>query len=92
MIITDGAKTYIEEMMKQAGVNTLRFAVAGGGCCGPTFQLGLAESQESDVVQEINAIRVAIDPELTASIESITLDVEQYPDGPGLVVSGGQSC
>ncbi|KGP77294.1 adhesin, partial [Paenibacillus sp. MAEPY1] len=43
MMITDGAKTYIEAMMKEAGVHTLRFAMVGGGCCGPSFQLGLAD-------------------------------------------------
>ncbi|WP_433743696.1 adhesin [Paenibacillus amylolyticus] len=92
MMITDGAKTYIEAMMKEAGVHTLRFAMVGGGCCGPSFQLGLADPAENDVVQEINSIRVAVDPEIVAAVESITLDVEQSADGPGLVISGGSSC
>ncbi|WP_413371903.1 hypothetical protein [Paenibacillus taichungensis] len=43
-------------------------------------------------MQEINAIRVAIDPELAATVESITLEVEQYADGFGLVISGGSNC
>ncbi|OPG95144.1 adhesin [Chryseobacterium mucoviscidosis] len=92
MVITDGAKAYIVEMMREAGVHTLRFAMVSGGCCGPSYQLGLADPVENDVVQEINAIRVAVDPEIVATVKSITLDVEQYDDGLGLVVSGGSTC
>ncbi|HBU82419.1 MAG TPA: adhesin [Paenibacillus sp.] len=92
MVITDGAKAYIEGMMKEAGVHTLRFALVGGGCCGPSYQLGLTDPLENDVIQEINTIRVAVDPEIETTVESITLDVERYDDGLGLVVSGGSSC
>ncbi|WP_413408495.1 hypothetical protein [Paenibacillus amylolyticus] len=50
------------------------------------------EGLKNDVVQEINKIRVAVDPEIVTTVESITLDVERYDDGLGLVVSGGSSC
>ncbi len=36
MFITDSAKEYIEAMMQEAGIKTLRFMNAGGGCCGPS--------------------------------------------------------
>ncbi|WP_268958510.1 hypothetical protein [Paenibacillus apii] len=34
MVITDGAKHYIEEAMKESGMTTLRFGLAGAGCWG----------------------------------------------------------
>ncbi|MCF7753179.1 adhesin [Paenibacillus xylanexedens] len=79
-------------MMKEAGVHTLGFAMISGGCCGPGYQLGLTDSLENDVVQEINTIRFAIDPEITATVESITLNVERNDDGFCHVVSESSSC
>jgi Fe-S cluster assembly iron-binding protein IscA len=92
VIITDGAKVYIEDMMNQAGVFTLRVFAGESGCCGPSFQLTLAESLENDVVGEINQIKVAIDPQIAEQAQHITLDVETYQDGPTLVLSGSSNC
>lgn len=91
MIITDRAKSYIEDMMKEAGISTLRFASVGSGCCGPSYQLSLEKPQENDVVNVINEVEVAADPKVIELISSITLDVDQDEQGAGLVISGGSS-
>ncbi|MGG6312344.1 adhesin [Paenibacillus macerans] len=91
MVITDGAKSYIEEMMKEAGVSTLRFVLASG-CCGPSFQLTLENAQETDIVKSINDIEVAIDPQVEELVSQVTLDLEQDEEGAGLVISGGSNC
>ncbi|WP_052016891.1 MULTISPECIES: hypothetical protein [unclassified Paenibacillus] len=92
MVITDEAKAYIEEMMREAGVHKLRFAMVCGGCCGPSYQLGLTDSLENYLVQEINTIRVAVDPEIVTTVESITLDVERYDDGLGPSLAEAQAA
>ncbi len=92
MIITDGAKTYIEQMMKDAGISTLRFASEEGGCCGPSFRLTLDEPQENDIMDVINNVKIAIDPLVGDKVIPITLDIVIDEDGTGLVINGGSSC
>lgn len=91
MIITDGAKAYIEEMMKEAGTTTLRFFNAGAGCCGPSYQLTLDKAQEHDIVERINHIEVALDPTIADIVRNITLDIDQDEEGTALIISGGSS-
>ncbi|MNJ62574.1 Iron-sulfur cluster insertion protein ErpA [compost metagenome] len=91
MIITDGARVYIEEMMKEAGTTTLRCFNAGAGCCGPSYQLALENAQENDIVKLINHIEVALDPSITDLVRDITLDIEQDEEGSALIISGGSS-
>lgn len=91
MVITDGAKSYIEEMMKDAGVSTLRFVLANG-CCDPSFQVALEQAQEADIVSHVNEIEVAIDPQVEELVSQITVDLEQDEEGAALVISGGSSC
>ncbi len=92
MIITDEAKAYIEEMMKEAGTTTLRFfnAGAGAGCCGPSYQLTLDKAQENDIVERINHIEVALDPTIADLVRNVTLDIDLDEEGPALIVSS--SC
>ncbi|KOP68505.1 adhesin [Bacillus sp. FJAT-18019] len=91
MIITDGAKAYIEEMMKEAGTTTLRFFNAEAGCCGPSYQLTLDKAQENDIVERINHIEVALDPTIADIVRNVTLDIDQDEEGTTLIVSGGSS-
>ncbi|MEI4803949.1 HesB/IscA family protein [Bacillus sp. NPDC077411] len=92
MIITDGAKTYIEEVMKEHGVFTLRFSFEGAGCCGPSWGMSLAAVQEDDVVQTINGLEIAIDKKVLDTVDKLTLDFEGKGEEAGLVFHGGESC
>jgi HesB-like selenoprotein len=91
MNITDGAKSYIENMMKEAGVSTLRFGYAGAGCYGPSYELSLDEPQDTDVVNVINDVEVAVDPQVVELVSELTLDFQQDEQGEGLVISSGGS-
>ncbi|CAM3798368.1 MULTISPECIES: adhesin [Paenibacillus] len=91
MIITDEAKAYIEEMMKEAETTTLRFFNAGAGCCGPSYQLTLDKAQENDIVERINHIEVAFDPTIADLVRNVILDIDLDEEGPALIVSGGSS-
>ena len=92
MIITDEAKTFIENMMKEAGVSTLRFGYSGAGCCGPSYQLSLEKPQPDDTVTLVNEVEVAVDSRVADQISGLTLDLVQDEQGAGLTISGGSDC
>lgn len=92
MIITDKAKAFIEDHMKENGIMTLRFSFAGAGCCGPNYGVSIAEEEATDVIEMVNGLKVAMDQHIAEVVKSITIDFEDAPDGPGLVVSGGGNC
>ncbi|MDR7001852.1 adhesin [Neobacillus niacini] len=90
MKITDGAKQLLENILSENGAEGIRlYAVAG--CCGPQFALSLDPPLESDQIETINGIRVAIDSQVPATDELI-LDKEENNDGVGLVLLGASNC
>lgn len=92
MTITDEAKQFIENMMKEAGVYTLRFAYSGAGCCGPSYQLSLEKPQENDAVSVVNHIQIAADSRVADQISGLVLDFVEDEQGAGLTMSGGSNC
>jgi len=92
MIITDEAKTFIENMMKEAGVSTLRFGYSDAGCCGPSYELSLEKPQPNDTMTMVNEVEVAVDSRVADQISGLTLDFVQDEQGPGLTISGGSNC
>lgn len=90
MKITDEAKQLLEHILSENGAEGIRlYSVAG--CCGPQMALSLDAPHETDNVQNINGIKVAVDSQI-ASTEEFTLDKEESQDGAGLVLIGGNSC
>lgn len=89
MKITETAKTYIEMVMKENNVDTLRLFVEGEGCCGPSWSLALEPAQDTDVVENINGINVAMEPSLVETLKTIQLDMQEEGGEQGLVINGG---
>jgi Fe-S cluster assembly iron-binding protein IscA len=54
--------------------------------------LALEEPSANDVVETINGIQVAIEKEILANSEAITLDYQETPSGSGLVMLGNDNC
>ena len=92
MNITDKAKEFIENAMKENGVSTLRFIFEGAGCCGPSYGISLEAPQENDEKQIVNGIEVAMDPKVADLVNNLTLDYVDDEQGAGLVISGGSNC
>jgi Fe-S cluster assembly iron-binding protein IscA len=88
--ITDDAKKLLETVLSENQVEGIRL-YSVSGCCGPQFALSLEKPLESDKIETINGIKVAIDTQISATDE-LTLDKEQGPDGTGLVLLGASSC
>jgi len=79
MKITDGAKQLLENFLSEKGSEGIRLSSVSG-CCGPQFAISLDAPMESDTIETINGIRVAIDSQVTGT-EELTLDKEENQDG-----------
>jgi Fe-S cluster assembly iron-binding protein IscA len=86
MKITDGAKQLLENFLSKKRAEGIRLTTKEG-CCGPEFTITLGAPQETDTIETINGIKVAIDSEIT-STEELTLDQEEKR----LVLIGASSC
>ena len=90
MNITDGAKQLLENFLNEKGAEGIRLSSVAG-CCGPQFAISLDAPLESDTIQTINGIKVAIDSQITGTDE-LTLDKEENQEGAGLVLLGASNC
>ena len=88
MKITDEAKQVLEDFLSKREAEGIRISSVAG-CCGPKFAISLDAPVESDRIETINGIQVAIDSEVTGS-EELTLDKGE--NGAGLVLIGASSC
>ena len=67
----------------------LRVYVAGQTCCSYRYGLAFDEStDESDTVDELEGIRVAVDADSKPHCEGATIDFVSTPQGEGFVVRG----
>ena len=90
MKITDNAKQLLEKFLNEKGAEGIRLSSVAG-CCGPQFTITLDAPMESDKIETINGIKVAIDSEVTGT-EELTLDIEENQNGAGLVLIGADNC
>jgi iron-sulfur cluster assembly protein len=86
MKITDGAKQLLEDFLTKKGVESIRLTTKEG-CCGPEFTITLGKPQETDTIETINGIKVALDSQIT-STEELTIDNEEKR----IVLIGASSC
>lgn len=87
MQITDSAKQFLVNVMESRGAEGIRlYSVMG--CCGPQYSLSLDGSQESDTIQTINGIQVAIESQIVDTDE-LVLDQE---DGNLVLLGSNSGC
>ena len=87
MKITDGAKQILVDFLNKRGAEGIRLTSVEG-CCGPQYKISLEAPIESDRIETINGIRVAIDRDVTGS-EDLTIDKGE--NGAGIVLIGGSN-
>lgn len=92
MNITDGAKQKLDVIFQEKGTNGIRFYSNGSGCCGPQLGLSLDEPKDTDIIQEINGVKVALDRGIKDSVTDLTLDNNETPDGSRFVLLGMDQC
>ena len=93
MEITNQAKEFIEQVMKENNASTIRVVFGGMGWGGPKLGLALAEAEETDKLETVNGIQVAIEEVIANEVANLTLDLQEGPSGKGLVMLGaGSDC
>ncbi|GAE92280.1 hypothetical protein JCM21714_1268 [Gracilibacillus boraciitolerans JCM 21714] len=90
MKITDEAKQLLSNFLNEKGAGGIRLSSVAG-CCGPQYNVSVDDPTESDTVQTINGIKVAIDSQIEGT-EDITLDIEENQNGANLILTGGSNC
>ncbi|MFO1441846.1 Fe-S cluster assembly protein HesB [Bacillus sp. Bva_UNVM-123] len=93
MNISEQAKKYIQQAMKDNNVSTLRF-YGIAGCCGVNLGVALQDAEEKDFVEQINGIQVAIHPDVKSQLAGVTVDVEEENGEMGIILNGynNNSC
>lgn len=77
---TGGATTEIKRLLQKENKPDLglRVGVRSGGCSGLSYMLGFDTPHEGDQVQEVEGIKVLVDPKSAMYLEGTQLD---YVDG-----------
>ncbi|MFO1445010.1 Fe-S cluster assembly protein HesB [Bacillus sp. Bva_UNVM-123] len=93
MNISDQAKSYIQQAMKDNNVSTLRF-YGIAGCCGVNLGVALQEAEENDSIKQINGLQIAIHPDVKNQLLGVTVNVEEENGELGIVLDGynNNSC
>ena len=92
MNITEKAKTKLQGIFDEKGVEVIRFYSMGAGCCGSQLGISLDAPEEDDIVEEIEGIKVAIDKNVKDTVEGLTLDNDETPNGSQFVLLGMDQC
>lgn len=84
--LTDIAIQKVRELLQRDGVEGggLRVGVTGGGCSGMQYQLAFEPApKDSDLVLELDGVRVFVDPESQQHLNGLTLDYVTGLNGAG---------
>ncbi|MFC4022405.1 adhesin [Oceanobacillus longus] len=92
MNITEKAKLNLQTIFETKGGESIRFYSMGDGCCGPQLGISLDGPEENDIVEEVNGIKVAVDQDIKDTVEGLTLDNDETPEGSQFVLLGMNQC
>lgn len=87
MKISSEGKNYLNQVLEDAEVKTLRF-FGVQGCCGMNLSVALDAAQETDSVQTIEGINIAIDSSIESQLTDVTIHAEEENGEIGLVLIG----
>ena len=87
--LTDAAVAKVRELIAsedEAGL-ALRMAVRPGGCSGFSYEMYFdAETDDEDIVEEFDDIRVLVDPQSVEMVRGATLDYKEGLMGAGFAI------
>ena len=87
--LTDTAKEELKRLIVKETDNPdgVRLSLLAGGCSGLSYHLQFDKKKEHDLIDEINGIKIMIDPKSALYIHGITLDYQGGLTGRGFVFS-----
>ncbi len=86
LTLTDNAQKAVGRFIQSADtpIQGLRIQVTGGGCSGMQYGMALEEaSKGDDLILEIGALKVFVDPASAPLLEGVTVDFLDGMDGSG---------
>lgn len=84
--ITENAVKEVRRLIEKQGNPAdvgLRVGVQGGGCSGLSYKLGFDKTRQGDHIQEVNGVKVFVDPKSDLYLEGTTLDFVDGLEGRG---------
>ncbi len=84
LIITQDAKTAIQNLLNTNGREALRISVNAGGCAGYQYGMSLEdEAREDDIVLKSDWGAIYLTPESAAMLNGTTVDFTETVSGKG---------
>ena len=86
MQVTPNALQEVKRLLEKQGNPAnfgLRVGVQGGGCSGLSYKLGFGELRQGDHVQELDGVKVKVDPKSELYLEGTILDFVDGLEGRG---------
>lgn len=87
MDISAEGKNYLQQVIEDSEVKTLRF-FGIPGCCSVNLGVGLEEAKSEDEILAIDGIEIAIDPLVKNQLEGVTIHAEEENGEIGLLLVG----
>ncbi|WP_431810510.1 Fe-S cluster assembly protein HesB [Lysinibacillus capsici] len=87
MKMSPEGKNYLEQVLADSEVKTLRF-FGITGCCGVNLGVGLEAPAAEDAIQIIEGIEIAIHPDIAPQLTDVTIHAEEENGELGLVLVG----
>ena len=87
--LTPGAASEVKRLLAKENKPelALRIGVRAGGCSGMSYMLGFDAAHEGDVVEEVEGIKVLVDPKSVSYLQGIQLDYMDGLQGKGFTFS-----
>ena len=89
VLLTDTAVAKVRELIAsedETGL-ALRMAVRPGGCSGFSYEMYFdAETDDEDIVEEFDDVRVLVDPQSAEMVRGATLDYKEGLMGAGFAI------
>lgn len=87
MKISPEGKQYLEDVLQDSEVKTLRF-YGIAGCCGVNLGVALEAANEADEIRTIEGIEIAVHPDIAPQLTDVTIHAEEENGDIGLVLIG----
>lgn len=87
--LSDTAKDELKQLIQKESNNPdgIRLSLLAGGCSGLSYHMEFDKIKENDLIDNVEGIKVIIDPKSALYIHGITLDYQGGLNGRGFVFS-----
>lgn len=81
----------IKEFLKEKGIDDpVRIDIHSTGCCDPSLGLCVDRAKDTDLVHEVDGIKLIISPETRQTVCEVTITYVEEKDKKGLVLTSNK--